>query len=86
MASEQPPVIFDDDNPEWTEADFACARPISDFPELAAAFPKTRGAQKAPTKRPISLRIDADVLEHFRSTGPGWQGRINDELRRVAGL
>jgi hypothetical protein len=28
----EPPVIFDEENPEWTEADFAKARPISDFP------------------------------------------------------
>ena len=28
--------------------------------------------------------IDADVVEHFRATGPGWQTRINDTLRRAA--
>jgi uncharacterized protein (DUF4415 family) len=32
------------------------------------------------------LRIDADVVEHFRATGPGWQTRINDTLRRAAKL
>jgi uncharacterized protein (DUF4415 family) len=30
--------------------------------------------------------IDADVVEHFRATGPGWQTRINDTLRRAANL
>jgi uncharacterized protein (DUF4415 family) len=30
--------------------------------------------------------IDADVVEHFRATGPGWQTRINDTLRRAAKL
>jgi hypothetical protein len=39
------PVIFDDDNPEWTDADFARARPLSDFPELAADFPKSKGGR-----------------------------------------
>lgn len=29
-----------DDNPEWTEEDFARARPINEFPELAAIFAK----------------------------------------------
>ena len=34
----------------------------------------------------VGLRIDADVLEHFRKTGHGWQGRINEVLRKAAGL
>ena len=36
-------------------------------------------------KEAVKLRLDADVLEHFRSDGPGWQTRINDALRRAAG-
>jgi hypothetical protein len=43
--SEKAPVVFDDDNPEWAEEDFARARPLSDFPELAAAFPKSKGGR-----------------------------------------
>jgi len=35
-------------------------------------------------KQAIKLRLDADVLAHFRSTGPGWQTRINAALRKVA--
>jgi uncharacterized protein (DUF4415 family) len=37
-------------------------------------------------KQALKLRIDADVIEHFRATGPGWQTRINDALRRAARL
>ena len=33
-------------------------------------------------KQAISIRIDRDVLAHFRKTGSGWQARINDTLRR----
>ena len=72
-----------DDVPEWTAEDFANARPISDFPELAALYERARGqsgAQKAPVKERIGLRLDAAVVEHFRATGPGWQSRINDIL------
>jgi uncharacterized protein (DUF4415 family) len=29
------------------------------------------------------LRIDRDILEHFREAGPGWQERINEALRKV---
>ena len=32
-------------------------------------------------KMPISIRIDADILEFFRKSGPGWQTRMNDVLR-----
>ncbi|MFC5345113.1 BrnA antitoxin family protein [Brevundimonas staleyi] len=82
--------MTDPDNPEWTEADFERAvGPESLPPEVLAAFPRTkvRGAQAAPTKTPISLRVDADVLERYRATGPGWQGRMNAVLRKgVAGL
>jgi uncharacterized protein (DUF4415 family) len=37
-------------------------------------------------KEAIKLRIDPDVLAYFRATGPGWQTRINDALRRAAKL
>ncbi|GGD42165.1 BrnA antitoxin family protein [Aureimonas glaciei] len=33
----------------------------------------------------VSLRIDADVLQHFQADGPGWQDRINQALRQAAG-
>lgn len=29
------------------------------------------------TKVPISLRVDADVLEFFRESGPRYQSRMN---------
>ena len=32
------------------------------------------------------LNIDAEVIEHFRKTGHGWQARINSVLRKAAGL
>lgn len=37
-------------------------------------------------KQPVSLRLDQDVVAWFKDTGNGWQTRINDELRRAAGL
>lgn len=79
----------DDDleNPEWTSVDFARALPASEMPEeLRVFFPRTRGIQKAPTKVPVSLRLSPEVVEHFRSTGPGWQSRIDEILKKAAGL
>jgi uncharacterized protein (DUF4415 family) len=68
------------DNPEWTEADFAKARPFNEvFPTLR----RGRGPNKAPTKKQVSLRLNPAVLEYFKKKGPGWQSRINDELEKI---
>lgn len=37
-------------------------------------------------KRAVSLRLDPDVIDWFRDSGPGWQTRINAALRKAAGL
>ena len=36
-----------------------------------------------PIKKPITLRIDADVLAWFQKKGRGYQTRINEALRKV---
>jgi uncharacterized protein (DUF4415 family) len=81
------PVVFDEDNPEWTEKDFARARPASELPpRLLEAFPnmKSRGGRPAGSdKLQISIRLDKEVVEKFKATGPGWQTRINAALRRA---
>jgi uncharacterized protein (DUF4415 family) len=56
------------------------------MPELAASIRKGRGPNKAPTKKLVSLRLSPDVLDHFKATGPGWQSKIDDALRKVARL
>lgn len=72
------------DNPGLTKADFAKARPFGEvFPDLAASIRKGRGPSKSPTKKLISLRISPEVIEYFRSTGDGWQSRIDESLREV---
>ena len=76
--------LTDPENPEWTDADCVRAHGPESLPaHIRAAFPKTRGVQKTPTKAAVSIRLDADVLTHFRSGGPGWQSRINETLRRA---
>jgi uncharacterized protein (DUF4415 family) len=46
-----------------------------------------RGRPRSPApKQPVSLRLDPDVLAHFRRSGRGWQGRINAVLRKAAKL
>ncbi len=41
---------------------------------------RVRGPQKSPRKRPVSLRLDANVIDAFRATGRGWQSRLNTVL------
>ena len=49
--------------------------------------PVLRGRPKAEaTKDAVSLRLDRDVIAHFRRGGRGWQSRINAALRKVAKL
>jgi uncharacterized protein (DUF4415 family) len=40
----------------------------------------------AKPKQSTSLRLDPDVIAHFRRGGRGWQSRINAALRKVAKL
>ena len=82
--SHNPSVIFDEENPEWMREDFARAKRGDDMPaHIRAAFPKTRGRPAGSNKQLVSLRIDCDTLERFRASGPGWQSRINEVLRRA---
>lgn len=82
------PELIDMENPEWTEEDFQHARPAPHVlpqifePQVAADMLKRRGRPKAAaTKSSVSIRLDADVVEAFKSTGRGWQTRINRALR-----
>ncbi|HVW79296.1 MAG TPA: BrnA antitoxin family protein [Alloacidobacterium sp.] len=40
-----------------------------------------RGPQKTPTKQLVSLRLSPEVLDYFKSQGPGWQTRIDKTLK-----
>lgn len=61
----------DPDNPILTDEDFARMVPSRGRPRLDNP------------KVPVTLRVDADVLERFRSSGKGWQSRMNEALRRA---
>ncbi|MFO1039077.1 MAG: BrnA antitoxin family protein [Geminicoccaceae bacterium] len=38
-----------------------------------------------PVKEPVSIRLDADILDWFRRQGRGWQTEINKALREHIG-
>ncbi|NML16415.1 BrnA antitoxin family protein [Azohydromonas caseinilytica] len=89
----EPSWVDPDDAPELTDemlakATFKIGDRVVSREEYAAAF---KTASKAATKmgrpklerpkRPVTVRYDADVIDAFKATGPGWQTRMNDALR-----
>ena len=61
-------AIDTSEHPEWSDEEFAAA--------IAR-----RGLEPTPPKKQVTLRLDADVLEWFKSQGKGYQTRINALLR-----
>ena len=65
-------IAEDPDAPEWTEEDWARARPAIEVdPELVEWSLRRRGKQKAPTKELISIRLDPDITASFPGRRPG---------------
>jgi uncharacterized protein (DUF4415 family) len=52
----------------------------SDMPELGDDFFK-QAQLHLPVKKPVTIRLDADVLEWFKHQGKGYQTKINKLLR-----
>jgi len=75
-----------DDAPEWTDEMFERAAIYKGGKVVrpATGTVTKRGRPKlANPKRQVTLRLDSDVLEGLRETGPGWQSRVNDILRKA---
>jgi len=51
-------------------------------PELDAAWFAHAIMVTPPKKQQVSIRLDAEVLEYFRSMGRGYQTKINAVLRQ----
>ena len=84
------PIINEDGEiRELTADDMRRFRPAFEVlsPELAEIIKNRkvgeRGPQLSPVKKQVTLRLDQDILEIFRATGVGWQGRINAALRKA---
>ena len=67
-----------DDAPELTEDFFDRA----EIRQGEALIRRGRPVAAHPKKQ-VTLRLDEDVLAAWRATGPGWQTRVNEELRRA---
>lgn len=69
------------DAPELTDEWFDTADYYEGDKLVRRGRPKSVSPKKA-----VSLRLDPDVVAHYRKAGPGWQSRINETLRKVAKL
>jgi uncharacterized protein (DUF4415 family) len=77
----QSKIASDPDAPEATDDQLKNAKPFGQlFPELAKSARRGRPPLKK-TKQMISIRLDSDVLEFYRSRGSKWQASINKALR-----
>ena len=84
-------IAEDPDNPEWTGADFARAKPVWEFPELVAVLQHHGKLGRPPLaeadkKQRVTLYLDPDVLTALKADGKGWQTRANAALRQALGL
>ncbi|CAN5361020.1 BrnA antitoxin family protein [soil metagenome] len=90
-ASKKPsPTAWDDDDLlEWTEDQFDQAE-IREGDRIIrpanGTLTKPGRPKSDDPKQQVTLRLDRGVVEGFRATGPGWQSRINAELRKALGL
>jgi uncharacterized protein (DUF4415 family) len=65
--------MTDRDIAEATARDKDAAGLDIDWSEAEVVFPEAKQA--------ISIRLDRDIIEYFKGTGPGYQTKINAVLR-----
>lgn len=85
----EPVWIDPDDDVLWTEEMFRTAAIYKGDKLIRAASGTLKSIGRPLTANPkkqVTLRLDPDVIEKFRSTGKGWQSRINAELRKALGI
>jgi len=67
--------------PELTDKDFIRAMSVDQLPASARkAIAGVRGKQHKPVKVSKTIRLPAEVVEYFESSGKGWQTRLGHVL------
>ena len=74
-----------DDAPDLSTAQWRERFDSADLMAGKKIVRRGRPLSEAP-KISTTVRLDADVMQYFKSAGRGWQTRINAALRKVAGL
>jgi len=77
----------DTENPDWTDEDFAQAKPLDAFPDLTKIVRQGRPTlPEAERKQRVTMYLDRDVIDALKENGRGWQTRANQKLRDALGL
>jgi uncharacterized protein (DUF4415 family) len=80
------------DSPELTDDELATLRPAREVlpPAFFEAVEREAAKRGRPPvespKRQITLRLDEEIIQRYKQSGKGWQSRINDALRKSAGI
>jgi len=74
--------LFKGSKTDWQRVDALKGGNIdySDVPELDKTFFQNADL-RLPTKKSVTMRLDADVIDWFKQQGQGYQTRINKLLR-----
>ena len=80
-----PPPDYDPAAP-LTDEEIRNLRPARElFEELGIPMPVPRGRPKAERiKTSVTIRIDAEIVDYYKEAEPGWQTRMNEDLREGA--
>jgi uncharacterized protein (DUF4415 family) len=72
--------VPDEDTPELTAERLARATAMPELLKRLGLPPLPGRPKAAVTKTPVNLRLDPEIVAHFKAGGAGWQTRINDVL------
>lgn len=74
-------------SPDWVDPDEIPDLSTPEWDAVISAAKVQRGRPKAATtKISTTIRLSPEVIEYFKSGGAGWQSRIDEALRKVAGV
>ena len=77
-------IAADPDTFELDDEWFARARPAIEVDaDLVENSARQQDKRKADAKEHVTISLDTDVLARFRESGPGWEDKLNEILRRV---
>ncbi len=77
-AASDTPIIYDPDTDLYDPND---QTQVQNFFTAAKVVRKPGRPKAETTKIPTAIRLSSDVVEYFKSTGAGWQSRIDAALR-----
>jgi uncharacterized protein (DUF4415 family) len=80
------------ESPELTDEELATLRPAREVlpPAFFEAVEREAAKRGRPPvespKKQVTLRLDEEIILRYKQSGKGWQSRMNDALRKSAGI